>query len=97
MRTAILPEWNIDRGREWVLSGGHSGKVQTSEHKTMKTKLIILGALPLAMILLQGCIAFPPLIQVEHKDGPADAEILKRLDSIDHRLDRLEEKVDKKQ
>jgi starvation-inducible outer membrane lipoprotein len=47
-------------------------------------------------LLLQGCIAFPPLIQVEHKDSPPqNQEILKRLDAIDHRLDAIE-KADKK-
>ncbi|HXU76673.1 MAG TPA: hypothetical protein VN794_08890 [Methylomirabilota bacterium] len=57
----------------------------------MKNKLLLLPALLLAA-LLQGCIAFPPLVQVEHKDNPNKDEILRRLDSIDHRLDALEQK-----
>ena len=55
--------------------------------------LLCLGALA---VLLEGCVAFPPLIQVQHKEDPAqNQEILKRLDAIDHRLDAIE-KVDKK-
>lgn len=40
--------------------------------------------------ILQGCVAIPPLIQVQHKDN--NDEIARRLDSIDRRLDRLEQK-----
>ena len=57
----------------------------------MKSKWLLLPILLLAA-LLQGCVAFPPLIQVEHKDSPKDEEILKRLDAIDRRLDALEKK-----
>ncbi len=59
--------------------------------------------------LLQGCIAFPPLIQVEHKNAPAppppqpppqpqvdNQEVLKRLDEIDRRLKNIEDKETKK-
>jgi hypothetical protein len=60
----------------------------------MKIKLVVLGTVPLVAMLLQGCIAFPPLIQVEHKDSPPDTEVVKRLDSIDHRLDEMERKMD---
>jgi hypothetical protein len=43
--------------------------------------------------LLQGCVAIPPLIQVQHKDnGNSLSDIQRRLDSIDRRLDRLEQK-----
>jgi starvation-inducible outer membrane lipoprotein len=64
----------------------------------MKNKTIGLMLLLLSGLLLQGCIAFPPLIQVEHKDAPPDSnkEILRRLDSIDQRLNQLEQKQDKK-
>jgi hypothetical protein len=60
----------------------------------MKSKLIVLGIIPFVAMLSQGCIAFPPLIQVEHKDSPPDQELVKRLDSIDHRLDEMEKKMD---
>jgi hypothetical protein len=62
----------------------------------MKTRSVGLLMLALSAFLLQGCIAFPPLIQVEHKDSSTNAEILRRLDAIDKRLDKLEEKSDKK-
>ena len=52
--------------------------------------------LALSALLLQGCVSFPPLIQIEHKDSNSNEEILKRLDAIDKRLDKLEEKADKK-
>lgn len=55
----------------------------------------MLGILALTTLLLQGCIAFPPLIQVEHKDG-TNQEVLHRLDAIDHRLDQLEQKASEK-
>ena len=42
--------------------------------------------------LLQGCVAFPPLIQVEHKHPPENQELIRRLDAIDQRLDQLEKK-----
>jgi len=46
-----------------------------------------------AGVALQGCIAFPPLVQVEHKDSPANQqELIRRLDTIDRRLDALEQK-----
>jgi starvation-inducible outer membrane lipoprotein len=47
-------------------------------------------ALAASAVVLQGCVAIPPLIQVERKDN--NDEIMKRLDSIDRRLERLEEK-----
>ena len=64
----------------------------------MKNKTVSFMLLLVAGLLLQGCIAFPPLIQVEHKDAPADSnkEVMKRLDSIDQRLTQLEQKTDKK-
>jgi hypothetical protein len=62
----------------------------------MKVKTLAFAGLPLAA-LLQGCIAFPPLVSVEHKDNPAaNAEVIKRLDAIDHRLDQLEQKTAQK-
>ena len=48
----------------------------------------------LSAIALQGCVAIPPLIQVENKGG--NDEIKQRLDAIDRRLERLEEKSEKK-
>ncbi len=57
----------------------------------MKTKLFTLAFASLAIVLLQGCVAFPPLIQVEHKDNPNNnQEVMKRLDAIDARLNQIE-------
>jgi hypothetical protein len=59
----------------------------------MKTRKALLGLMAISgLVLLQGCIAFPPLIQVEHKDGPPNQEILRRLEAIEHRLDAIEQK-----
>ncbi len=63
----------------------------------------ILQSLMLAAVLssLTGCIALPPLINVTHKESPPvqvkdpNPVVLERLDSIDKRLKRLEEKVEK--
>jgi len=63
----------------------------------MKLRKIFALLLPAAGLLLQGCIAFPPLIQVEHKDAPPNPDVMHRLDAIEHRLDALEQKGDKKQ
>lgn len=60
----------------------------------MKTRHITWFALAAAAILLQGCVAVPPLIQVQHKDN--NSEVLRRLDAIDKRLDRLEQDGQKK-
>jgi hypothetical protein len=61
----------------------------------MKPKLV-LTALVGSAILLQGCIAFPPLVQIERKDAQPtksnNDEVIKRLDAIDKRLSKLEEK-----
>ena len=67
----------------------------------MKKKTVGLLVLALAGVFLQGCIALPPLINVEHKDSASsnsdsNKEILKRLDTIDQRLSKLEDKSEKK-
>ncbi|HSU54327.1 MAG TPA: hypothetical protein VLT36_09730 [Candidatus Dormibacteraeota bacterium] len=49
-------------------------------------------SLALLALVCQGCIAFPPLIQVEHKENGDNKEVLHRLDAIDRRLDALEQK-----
>ncbi len=66
----------------------------------MKINKAILGVLLIGAVLLQGCvIGFPPLVNVESKDNKKnDAEVMKRLDSIDKRLSQLEadQKAEKK-
>ena len=70
----------------------------------MKPNLIVM-TLAGAMLALQGCIALPPLIQVERKDAPANnnsnsnnnnEEIIKRLDAINNRLEKLEQQQQSK-
>ena len=46
-------------------------------------------------LALQGCVAVPPLIQVEHKETNTD-EIKRRLDDIDRRLDKIEREIQQK-
>ena len=59
----------------------------------MDLKITRLGFALATGLVLQGCIAFPPLVQVTHKDSPTDhQELMKRLDALDHRLDSLEQK-----
>ena len=59
----------------------------------MISKITRFGFMLAAALVLQGCIAFPPLVQVEHKEGSADQrEVIKRLEAIDRRLDALEQK-----
>ncbi len=60
----------------------------------MKTKLLVVLLAALGAGFFTGCVAIPPLIQVQHKD--AEPSIGKRLDSIEKRLERIEEKSDKK-
>jgi hypothetical protein len=58
--------------------------------KSISNKLILLS---FSALLLQGCVAFPPLVQVEHKHAPpapANDEVIRRLDAIDQRLSALE-------
>jgi hypothetical protein len=57
----------------------------------MKSKRARWAGIALSVVLLQGCVAIPPLIQVENKSD--NEEIKRRLDSIDRRLDRLEGNV----
>jgi hypothetical protein len=62
----------------------------------MKQKIVTVCLLGVGLLLLSGCIAFPPLVQVEHKHAAPAAdnqEVLRRLDAIDHRLDQLEAKA----
>ena len=61
----------------------------------MKSKLILMSLVGSA-VLLQGCIALPPLVNVERKEVAGtnnnnNDEVLKRLDAIDKRLGKLEE------
>ena len=74
---------------------GENVKLQLSNNMTIKPQTV--AFLGLLGLLLQGCIAFPPLVQVEHKDSASSQEVLRRLDAIDHRLSKLEEKTQKPQ
>jgi hypothetical protein len=76
----------------------HASEREKRKNLTMKNKTVRLMLLIGSGLLLQGCVAFPPLIQVEHKEASADSnkELMRRLDSIDQRLSQLEQKTDKK-
>jgi flagellar basal body-associated protein FliL len=63
----------------------------------MKKSIVILLFGLTGLLLVSGCVAFPPLISVEHKESANNQEIVKRLDAIDHRLDQLEQKSTVKQ
>jgi hypothetical protein len=80
------------------IEDGRRARRPNSQHpfgniNKMKTRYATLFALGAAAILLQGCVAVPPLIQVQHKEN--NSEVLRRLDSIDRRLDRLEQDAPK--
>ena len=64
----------------------------------MKTKIIRLMLLLTLAQLLQGCLALPPLVHVQHREAKAapskdDQELLRRLDAIDERLSKMEAKT----
>ena len=61
----------------------------------MNVEKYLLLLLAAATILVQGCVSFPPLVQVEHKDSAGNQEIIRRLDAIDQRLGQLEQKSGK--
>ena len=63
----------------------------------MKSKIHILLLSIIALVLVQGCVALPPLIHVEHKDANNNnnQELIHRLDMIDQRLARLEQREGK--
>ena len=68
-----------------------------SKGKMRRAALLFVLAAPLC---LTGCVSIPPLIQVQHKEDPpppqVSQDIVRRLDAIEMRLQRLEEKLDKK-
>ena len=61
----------------------------------MKINVSTFALLSLMVLLLPGCVAFPPLVQVEHKDNANSSEVLRRLGAIDRRLSRLEHNGEK--
>ena len=59
----------------------------------MKKTMLCFALAIVTISFLSGCVAIPPLIQVQHKDGDTTA---RKLDSIEKRLDQMEQKLDKK-
>jgi len=57
--------------------------------RTTSSVLLVL----LSIIVFSGCVAVPPLINVQHREHSPDTQ--KRLDDIDRRLHRIEDKLDK--
>ncbi|MBM3837529.1 MAG: hypothetical protein FJ398_06135 [Verrucomicrobia bacterium] len=47
----------------------------------------------ISIVAFSGCVAVPPLINVQHREHSSDTQ--KRLDDIDRRLQRIEQKLDK--
>ncbi len=58
----------------------------------MKKTILSFALAIVTVSFLSGCVAIPPLIQVQHKDADGTAQ---KLDSIEKRLERLEQKLDK--
>ena len=58
----------------------------------MKKMILSLAVAVVALSFLSGCVAIPPLIQVQHKEGDATS---RKLDAIEKRLERLEQKLEK--
>ena len=56
-------------------------------------KLILSCLLVVGASVLQGCIAIPPLIQVQHRDNGSSNLNDSRLDAIEKRLERIEQKL----
>ena len=56
-------------------------------------KLILSCLLVVGAAVLQGCIAIPPLIQVQHRDNGSSNLNDSRLDAIEKRLERIEQKL----
>ena len=51
-----------------------------------------------SLLILSGCVAIPPLINVTHqKDSKDDSSVNQRLDRMEERLDRIEKKLDQQQ
>ncbi len=48
-----------------------------------------------AGLSFSGCVAIPPLIQVQHRES-SNVDLAKKLDAIERRLDRIEDKVEPK-
>lgn len=58
----------------------------------MKTRIGYIILMAVCGIFFSGCVAIPPLINVQHRGD--DKNIEKRLDSIERRLGQLENKVE---
>ena len=56
------------------------------------SKLTLGLILAVGAVVLQGCVAIPPLIQVQHRDSGNNLSS-GRLDAIERRLERIEQKM----
>ena len=56
-------------------------------NKMLFTLLLALGS-----AVLHGCVAIPPLIQVQHRDSGNNLSS-SRLDAIERRLEKIEQKL----
>ena len=62
---------------------------------SMKRNLFKLFSVLVCGVVLQGCIALPPIVNVERKESNNTA-CDNRLEEIERRLDRIEQKLDKR-
>lgn len=72
-----------------ILSRSEQSKNLT-EHD-MKARFCTLLILVTSAVLWNGCVAVPPLINVQHRQDNSNLE--KKLDSIERRLDTIEKKM----
>jgi hypothetical protein len=62
----------------------------------MKRTRLLLALCALTITALTGCVAIPPLVNVQH-DHHGDSKIDSRLKAMEERLERIEQKVDQPQ
>ncbi|HVR37049.1 MAG TPA: hypothetical protein VMS21_14490 [Methylomirabilota bacterium] len=62
----------------------------------MKRTRLLLALCALGITSLTGCVAIPPLVNVQHEHH-GDPKMDSRLKAMEERLERIEQKVDQQQ
>ena len=78
----------LERRLKIGLSGAPESKFTNMKRKAYSAFLVLIS-----IVLFNGCVAIPPLINVQHREANPDTG--KRLDDIDKRLQRIEDKLEK--